>query len=511
MLDLAGYTLDMPLESMVIVEPSVGEGSFLAPILERLLERALGRGIPLESLSECVRAFDLDHSKVEASRRLTTDALVLAGADSALAECLARQWVNQKDYLLSEATRPVDIVVGNPPYIRYDDLEPGQFTAYQSRWSTLAGRGDIYLGFWEKALSSLKPGGVVAYICADRWMRNNYGARLREFVGARYNVRTVWTMHDVDAFHAKVASYPAITVIANEAQGPVAVADTTATFGPRTVGALLKWSLGRGKNAAGEGYQAYRLAQWYSGKGLWPTGTPEQLATLDKLSELPTIEQSGARVGIGVASGADGVYVVQSAPVETERLLPMATRASITPTGLKWAGEHLVNPWDSRGELVDISDFPQMNAYLTAAPGVRNRHVAQKSPSRWHRTIDKVIPGLAEQEKLLIPDMRSRLEPYLDQQGLYPHHNFYWITSDVWDMKVLGGLLLSETAQSFVEAYCVRMRGGTLRLQAQYLRTIRVPNPAGLSEAIKAELAEAFQSRDRDRASAAARLAYGLA
>ena len=47
LLDLAGYTVSQPLESMTVVEPAVGEGAFLAPILQRLLDRALGRGVRL--------------------------------------------------------------------------------------------------------------------------------------------------------------------------------------------------------------------------------------------------------------------------------------------------------------------------------------------------------------------------------------------------------------------------------------------------------------------------------
>ena len=510
LLDLAGYTVSQPLESMTVVEPAVGEGAFLAPILQRLLDRALGRGVRLASLSEAVRAYELDHEKVLLSRRLCVEALELAGMEPDAAVAMAQQWVQEQDYLLAADTVPVDIVVGNPPYIRYDDLKSGQFALYQTKWKTLTGRGDIYVGFWEKALASLKPGGRVAFICADRWMRNNYGSRLREVVGERYGVRVVWSMHDVDAFHCKVSSYPAITVIANESQGPVAVAETSAEFGSRSAEELSRWSLGRGRRKEGAGYRADRLSHWYTGRGLWPTGSPKRLALLDSLSGLPTIEESGVTVGIGLASGADASYVVDTAPVEPDRLLPMATRLSIGPHGLEWAGEHLVNPWGPDGSLVSLADYPRLDEYLSNSAGVASRHVAKKNPDRWHRTIDRVIPGLAKRSKLLIPDMRSHVQPYLDEQGLYPHHNFYWLISDVWDLRVLGGLLLSDVAEAFVEAYCVRMRGGTLRLQAQYLRTIRLPHADTICTETAHELRLAFAHRDRARASAAARVAYGL-
>ena len=54
--------------------------------------------------------------------------------------------------------------------------------AYRRRCLTMRGRSDIYVGFIERGLDLLKPGGALGFICADRWMRNQYGADLRELV-----------------------------------------------------------------------------------------------------------------------------------------------------------------------------------------------------------------------------------------------------------------------------------------------------------------------------------------
>jgi hypothetical protein len=77
-------------------------------------------------------------------------------------------------------------------------------------------------------------------------------------------------------------------------------------------------------------------------------------------------------------------------------------------------------------------------------------------------------------------------------------------------LEVLGGLLLSRIAQLFIEAYCVKMRGGTLRFQAQYLRRIRVPQPTSVSGALAERLRTAFRNRDAEAATKAAMEAYGI-
>ena len=63
--------------------------------------------------------------------------------------------------------------------------------AYRRICPTMRGRADIYVGFFERGLDLLKPGGALSFICADRWMRNQYGADLRELIASAYSVETV--------------------------------------------------------------------------------------------------------------------------------------------------------------------------------------------------------------------------------------------------------------------------------------------------------------------------------
>ena len=171
----------------------------------------------------------------------------------------------------------------------------------------------------------------------------------------------------------------------------------------------------------------------------------------------------------------------------------------------------LVNPWTEDGALVRLREYPQLAKYFEDnAPQLKKRHIAEKLPVNWYRTIDKVNAALTGRAKLLIPDMRLTIHPVLDDGKTYPHHNLYYVVSDTWDMRVLGGLLLSRIAQAFVEAYAVKMRGGTLRFQAQYLRRIRVPRQSDLSEQDRRELAEAFEQRDVEQATLIASRLYGL-
>ena len=167
-----------------------------------------------------------------------------------------------------------------------------------------------------------------------------------------------------------------------------------------------------------------------------------------------------------------------TADVEPSRKLPLAITKDLEGGSFHWHGKVLLNPWEEDGSLVDLADYPRLAAtYKKSKTAINERFVAKRNPRSWFRTIDKVDSKLTDRPKLLIPELKSSIQPVLESGGHYPHHGLYYITSDTWDLKVLGGILLSRVAQAFIETYCVRMRGGTLRFQAQYLRQIRVPDP----------------------------------
>lgn len=517
-LDLVGYTSDKDLAMLRIWEPACGAGAFLGPIVERLSASCRAFGRSLLEARDAIAALDLLGRNVEHARSLLAGQLVSERWDASEASKVVDSWVNQGDYLLPASSRPADadFVVGNPPYIRLEDVPDERMAAYRSVCPTMGGRADIYVGFYEWGLRSLKPGGKLGFICADRWMRNQYGRRLRQMVGCRFSMDLALIMHDVDAFHDQVSAYPAITVMSNGRQGVAIAADTTRDFGPTQARELLAWT--KEKSAVridANAFHAARLPHWFQGDDSWPAASPARLATLEHLSDRfrpLQDETTGTRVGIGVATGADKVFITDKVDVvEPERLLKLSmVRDTYTGT-LRWGGNYLVNPWNETGHLVDLDAYPRLRAYFQKhAASLRKRYIATRDPGRWYKTIDKVDHRLTDRPKLLFPDMKRTIHPVLDEGRRYPHHNLYFVISDVWDLKVLGGLLLSKVAEAFVEAYAVKMRGGTLRFQAQYLRKIRVPDPADIDPQTRVALTEAFDERDVRAATQAALRAYGL-
>jgi adenine-specific DNA-methyltransferase len=513
-LDLAGYTSDRPLAHFVAVEPSAGDGAFLQEMARRLVASARRHHTSLSETRDAIRAFEIAPAAAAAAVEATKATLLELDLDPELAACLAGSWIKTGDFLEASLGFPfADFVVGNPPYIRLEEIPPEKAAFYRS-FSTMRGRADLYVAFYQAALLQLKPGGVCGFICADRWMLNDYGSALREFITTQgYAVRTLIEAHSVDAFATEVSAYPAVTLIAHAPQESVVVAKALPGIEHIPTADILA-HLSRAESTPW--LRAARFADWFHGDEPWPCSSPEALKLLKHLEAtcLPLESAvTGTKIGIGVASGADRVFITEpntTPDIEPERLLPLALASDLRDGRVIWSGRHLVNPWDEQG-LVNPDDFPRFSAHLRPHHTLlRSRHTAKERPHHWHKTIDRVNLALLRREKLYIADIKERLLPALDEGRTYPHHNLYWITSTSWDLRVLGALLMSAVGEFFIHCYAVRMRGGSLRFQAQYLRRIRVPPPGWITPELAATLRRAFETQDTALATEAALRAYRL-
>lgn len=515
-LDLCGYTASQPLIKLRLLEPSFGGGDFLLPAIDRLLAswKITGDAAdPLSNLGPCIRAVELHRSTFIRTQAAVIARLVGEGIHARTAAAIADQWLLHGDFLLVDLAAPFDLVIGNPPYVRQELIPSALLTEYRSRYSTIYDRADLYIPFIERSLSNLVPGGALGFICADRWMKNRYGGPLRAFVAAGFHLAAYVDMTDTPAFHTDVAAYPAVTIITRAKQGITRVAHRPAIDSQalaELAQAITAKQLPKGCTSVRE------MASVTAGNEPWILDSSDQMSLLRRLErEFPALEEVGCKVGIGVATGADKAYIglFEELDVEDDRKLPLAMTRDIQTGSVIWQGYGVVNPFiDGPGSgLVELNDFPRLKRFLEARRDViSGRHVAQKSPANWYRTIDRITASLTAKPKLLIPDIKGDAQIVYEEGKLYPHHNLYFVTSDEWDIRALQAVLLSGIARLFVASYSTKMRGGFLRFQAQYLRRIRIPHWKDVSDTLRLDLRNAAEALDLEACNRAVFQLYRL-
>jgi len=498
--DLAGYTEDQPLHLFRLLEPSFGGGDFLLPAVERLLvayeSHASGHSRIVEDLSRAIRAVEVHRESIRRTQATLLDILQKHGVSGREAAKLLEAWLIEGDFLLVDLPQEFTHIVGNPPYVRQEQVPEDLMAEYRGRYTTIYDRADLYVPFIERCLRSLEPGGSLGFICADRWMKNKYGKPLRAMVAGNYHLAHYVDMVDTPAFHSEVIAYPAITIIRREKPGP-----TRITHQPLVdQETLTKLAEAMRAEKIPDGSGVVEVSGVVKDSEPWVLKSFDQLAVVRRIeAEFPILEDAGCKVGIGVATGADRVFIgpLENLDVEPNRKLPLVGTKDIETGIVEWRGLGVINPFQDDGTLVDLKDYPRLARYLERhAATIRSRNCARRNPRGWYRTIDRIYPDLTRRPKLLIPDIKGEAHIVYEDGNFYPHHNLYFVTSEEWDLKCLQALLRSGIAKLFVSIYSTRMRGGYLRFQAQYLRRIRIPIWRNIPEEYRKALVDAVNAGD---------------
>ena len=515
-LDLADYHQNGNLMETRLLEPACGQGDFLLVVLERLLASFIQYHGQVQqahlALRDCIRAVELHVETFQAIKEQVQARLIAFGISEYAANTLIDSWFLNDDFLVCDLPDTFTHIVGNPPYVRQERIPALLLAHYRTRYKTIFDRADLYIPFIERSLQLLTPEGRLAFICADRWMKNRYGGPLRTLIVKHFHLEYYVDMAETDAFHIPVSAYPAIIVIA---AGNASKAKTRVVHRPIVDSTSLPLLARRMRQSSTENEpDITEISHIAQSTGPWLLGTSQaELSILRHLERtFPLFEDTGCKVGIGVATGCDRIYIGQldQLPVEPSRKLPLITAPDIRSGQITWSGTGIINPFTEDGKLVPLRDYPQLATYfMQHETQLRKRHVGKRANS-WYRTIDRIYPALTSTPKLLLPDIKGEANVVFDAGHYYPHHNLYYVISTDWDLRALQAILRSAVAKLFIANYAVKMRGNYLRFQAQYLRRIHLPTWQTLPTEVRERLCQAALTSNWTTANEATFDAYQL-
>lgn len=91
----------------------------------------------------------------------------------------------------------IDAAVGNPPYIRQEEILKTRKKAYQNLTAQEAptfdfsGRSDIYVYFWPHLASFLQPDGRIGLLTSSSWLDVEYGFRLQKWLLENFKILAI--------------------------------------------------------------------------------------------------------------------------------------------------------------------------------------------------------------------------------------------------------------------------------------------------------------------------------
>jgi adenine-specific DNA-methyltransferase len=157
--------------SDTVLEPSCGDAAFLLPAAERLVK--LGSHLPAEQ----VHGLDIHQPSVSSARKLIAERGL-----SATLECC--------DFFDYEAERTFDAVVGNPPFVRYQDFSGDarskSLRAALSHGVRLTSLASSWAAFTIHASSFLNDNGRLGLVLPAELLSVNYASEVRRFLLNRF-------------------------------------------------------------------------------------------------------------------------------------------------------------------------------------------------------------------------------------------------------------------------------------------------------------------------------------
>jgi type I restriction-modification system DNA methylase subunit len=116
-----------------------------------------------------------------------------------------------------------DVALGNPPYVRHELL--GRFKSHwHGRFVTYDGVADLFVYFFERGISELKPGGRLGFIVSNKWLRAGYAEKLRAWLASRTLIERI-----ADFGHAPIFpdadAFPCIITVRKPMEGETVPAD----------------------------------------------------------------------------------------------------------------------------------------------------------------------------------------------------------------------------------------------------------------------------------------------
>ncbi len=243
-----------------------------------------------------------------------------------------------------------DALIGNPPYIRIQNMvrySLREVQYYQSNVSPYtcaqSDNFDKYALFIERGLSLLKPTGRLGYIVPHKFFSLKSGQALRQLLSERQHVAEIVHFGVQQVFGQRRTTYTCILMLSGAAMP---------RFTVEHVSDLSAWR--RGKSDEIAEYQADYLTE-----ALWEFVSPAARRVFERLRvDYPTTLGQVADIFVGVQTSADKLYIVT--PVaETE-----ADVTFVDVAGATWTIEKAIVRPCLKDVALPAYSRPQANTYV---------------------------------------------------------------------------------------------------------------------------------------------------
>lgn len=379
-----------------------------------------------------------------------------------------------------------DAVIGNPPYVRQEQMAPFKPYFAAEYPDTYHGVADLYVYFFDQGLRQLRQGGRLSYICSNSWLQTNFAQPLRRFIRTTARVETLIDLGNNRTFSEAPDVCPTIFVF--DKATPLPDHRFTSVVFQRGEAPDLSESTLSPK--------AIAIAQSDQPDEGWQLEEDTTRLIFSKLMRKgkPLSEVINGQMFYGIKTGLNDAFIIDSATRQRLVESDAASDAIIKPLA---QGEDL-RPWYQEQEDrwlifarrgINIDAYPSIKAYLVGfrerlEPRPRDWPVTSSWPGRkpgsykWFEIQDSVdYYEQFDKPKIFWPDIAKIPRFSFAEAGVHIGNTGYLIP--MLDAFLLG-FLQSRASWMMLSKICLhnKFRGGLweYRVLPQFISRLAIPD-----------------------------------
>jgi hypothetical protein len=382
-----------------------------------------------------------------------------------------------------------DVVIGNPPYVRHELL--GKFKEhFEKSYRTYHGMADLFVYFFERGISILKPGGRLGFIVANKWLKSGYGEPLRGLLAKGSRIETL-----VDFGHAPLFpdadTFPCIVTLAKVPAGEIPAEHAAlVTMFPRE-------ELEATEIPEYVARHRYLVPQARLDAAPWSLEPPalDELMAKIRAAGMPLTQWAGVKPFRGILTGFNEAFLIDEAT--KQRLCAEDSRSAaimkryvrgrdVGRWRAEWSNQWLIliessgdRKWNWTGLDADAaearfaSELPAIHAHLKPHEGALRKRTDRGR--FWWELRSCAYYEFFARPKIVYQEIQFHPSYALDSSGLFVTNKVFFLpTSDPWLLAVLNSPLMWW----YCWRYLPHMKDETLSPVGAKMQSLPIASPS---------------------------------
>jgi tRNA1(Val) A37 N6-methylase TrmN6 len=381
-----------------------------------------------------------------------------------------------------------DVVVGNPPYVKLQNINSGdvkQTQYFEQSYEVAKGRFDLYVLFIEKALSIIREDGIASYILPHKFLGSEFGNATRKYLANKNAVKRIVHFGSHRVF-ADASTYTCVIELSKNNKELL-----FAQVNPLDIQSSIAFSGIEYKNL---------------GEGTWQLVSSSSAGVISKVtSQENKLKDIFSKVSRGVVTGADSIFIVKGKitgshfigrskelndeiTLESELVKPLLMGSSVSRYTSNSNDTFLVYPHElNAGKTAAIDEsklrdnYPLTYAYLSR---FREILVAKKikyktNPNFWYSLHNSREIGIFENRKIITPYLANYTNMTIEPGAAYTNDkntNLVFRGSDSKEQNALFAILNSKLVWYYISMTGSEFSGGYFAFTNIYLEPITFPD-----------------------------------